>query len=435
MQPRRRPPILVASYGKQEPRSTGGNSDVISGAKGGNVLALKGATILTPEKTIAAGTILVEAGRITAVGVDIDIPASADVLDLSGKTVIPGMIDAHCHTGIFADGVGWAHSDGNEMTDPITPHLRAIDAVHPEDKAFGDLREAGVTCIGTGPGSGNLVGGQTAVLKTRGRTVEEMLLRYPVGMKMALGENPKRVYGEQKRTPSTRMGNAGVLREWLTKAQTYMARKAAHEQKLAAFRAGEKDAKEPDPFETDLKLEALAKILTREIPAHIHAHRADDIMTALRLAKEFQLDPILIHATEGYKIADVLAAEGIPCVPGPILISRSKYELRELNPKNAALLSRAGVKIAIQTDQMSAVRHIRLDAAVAINAGMSDEEALRAITLTPAEILRVDDRVGSIAVGKDADLVVLSGAPFDVAHSRVLRVFIEGETVFDAANG
>ena len=393
--------------------------------------AIKGATILTPEDTITNGTILIENGKITAVGADVQVPAGTDVLDATGKFVIPGMIDAHCHTGIFADGVGWNHSDGNEMTDPVMPHLRAIDAIHPEDKAFEDLREAGVTTIGTGPGSGNLVGGMTAVIKTRGRTIEEMLVRFPGGMKMALGENPKRVYGEQKRAPSTRMGNAGILREYLTKAQAYLAKKAKHEQKLADFKAGVEDAKEPELFEIDLKMEALGKILTQEIPAHIHAHRADDIMTAIRLAKEFDLDLILIHATEGYKIADILAEEGVPCIPGPVLISRMKYELRELSTKNAAVLSKAGVKVAIQTDQFSAVRHIRLDAAVAINEGMSDDEALRAITLTPAEMLRVDDRVGSIAVGKDADLVVLSAHPFDVAHSRVERVLIEGEVVFE----
>ncbi|MFC2078516.1 amidohydrolase [Candidatus Bipolaricaulota bacterium] len=395
--------------------------------------AITGATILTPEQTITDGTILIEGGKITAVGSDVQVPAGTDVLDASGKYVIPGMIDAHCHTGIFADGVGWNHSDGNEMTDPVMPHLRAIDAIHPEDKAFQDLRESGVTTIGTGPGSGNLVGGMTAVVKTRGRTMEEMLVRFPAGMKMALGENPKRVYGEQKRTPSTRMGNAGVLREYLTKAQAYLSKKAKHEQKLADFKAGVDEAKEPEPFEIDLKMEALGRILTQEIPAHIHAHRADDIMTAIRLAKEFDLDLILIHATEGYKIADILAEEGVPCIPGPVLISRMKYELRELSTKNAAVLSKAGVKVAIQTDQFSAVRYIRLDAAVAISEGMSDEDALRAITLTPAEILKVDDRVGSIAAGKDADLVVLSAHPFDVAHSRVERVLIEGEVVYEEA--
>ncbi|MBU1049935.1 amidohydrolase [Candidatus Bipolaricaulota bacterium] len=396
--------------------------------------AIKGATVLTPEQTLVNGTILIKDGKIIAVGTDVKIPAGADILDATGKYIIPGMIDAHCHTGIFSDGVGWNHSDGNEMTDPVMPHLRTIDAIHPEDKAFEDLRAAGVTCIGTGPGSGNLVGGQTAVVKTRGRTIEEMVIRFPAGMKMALGENPKRVYGELKRTPSTRMGNAGTLREWLTKAQGYLAKKAKYEQKLTDFRSGKQDAKEPDPFDIDLKLEALALVLTREIPAHIHAHRADDIMTAIRLAKEFNLDLILIHATEGYKIADILAEEGIPCVPGPVLISRSKYELRELSTKNAALLSRAGVKVAIQTDQMSAVRHIRLDAAVAINEGMSDDDALRAITLTPAELLKVDDRVGSIAAGKDADLVILSAHPFDVAHGRVEQVLIEGETVYQGAS-
>jgi len=398
------------------------------------VLALKGATLYTPESKIENGTILITDGKIAAVGNNVSIPEGTKVLDVAGKTIIPGMIDAHCHTGVFADGVGWNHSDGNEMTDPVMPHLRAIDAIHPEDKAFEDLREAGVTTINTGPGSGNLFGGQTAAIKTRGRTMEEMLVRYPVGLKMALGENPKRVYGEQKRTPSTRMGNAGTMREWLTKARAYLAKKAKHQQKLADFNAGVEGAKEPDPFETDLKLEALGRILTKEIPAHIHAHRADDIMTALRIAKEFDLDVVLIHATEGYKIADILAAEGVPCVPGPVLISRSKYELRELCSRNAAVLWKAGVTVAIQTDQMSAVRYIRLDAAVAISEGMSDEAALRAITLTPAEILGIDDRVGSLDVGKDADLVVLSAHPFDVAHSRVERVLIEGETVYERSN-
>jgi len=398
--------------------------------EGETVLAIRNGTVLTPGERLENAVVLIEGGTIVDVGANVEVPDGVDTIDATGKTIIPGMIDAHCHTGLFADGVGWGQSDGNEMTDPITPHLRAIDAIHPEDIAFRDLREAGITTINTGPGSGNLIGGQTAAVKTRGRTIDEMLLRFPVGMKMALGENPKRVYGEQKKMPSTRMGNAGTLREWLTKAQGYVEKKARHEQKLAQFRAGGEDAKEPDSFEMDLRLEALATVLAREIPAHIHAHRADDIMTAIRIAEEFSLNLVVIHATEGYKVADILAEKGIPCIPGPVLFSRMKYELREMTPKNAGEMANAGVKVAIQTDEMSAVRYLALNAALAVSEGMDEAMALRAITLTPAEILGVDDRVGSIETGKDADLVILCGHPFDVAHCRVEYVLIEGETVF-----
>ncbi len=397
------------------------------------MIAIRGGTLLTPERTIEDGTVLIDGATIAAVGKEVEVPSGVEVIDASGQFVMPGMIDAHCHTGVFADGVGWMHADGNEMTDPITPHLRAIDAIHPEDIAFRDLREAGITTINTGPGSGNLIGGQTAAIKTAGRTVEEMLLAFPVGMKMALGENPKRVYGEQKKTPSTRMGNAGTLREWLSKAQLYAERGARHAKRLADYHAGVEGSTEPEPFELDLKLEALARVLRREIPAHIHAHRADDIMTALRIADEFDLDVVLIHATEGYKVADLLADRMIPCVPGPILFSRSKLELRDMTPRNAGALANAGVKVAIQTDQMSAVRYLRLDAAIAVNEGMKEADAVRAITLTPAEILGIDDRVGSLEEGKDADVVMLSGHPLDIAHGRVRRVLIGGETVFEGS--
>lgn len=395
------------------------------------MLAVKGGTFLIPDKQIENGVLLIDNGKIVEIGVDVTIPAGTKVIDVQDKVITPGMIDAHCHTGIFADGVGWDHSDGNEMTDPITPHLRAIDAVHPEDIAFKDLREAGITTINTSPGSANLVGGQAAIVKTYGKTVDEMLVKAPAGMKMALGENPKRVYGKQKKTPSTRMGNAGMLREWLTKAKNYFDKKAHYEQKLAAFDAGENGAKEPEPVEIDLRLEELSRVLQKEMPAHIHAHRADDILTGLRIADEFGLDVVLIHATEGYKIADLLAKRGVACVVGPILFSRMKYELREMTPKNAGLLSKAGVKVAIQTDEMSAVRYMTLNAALAVSEGMDSIEALRAITITPAEVLGIADRVGSLEKGKDADIVILSAHPFDIPRSCVERVLINGETVFE----
>ena len=395
------------------------------------MLLIQGGLVLTPEMRFERADVAVERGKIAAVGAMRRVPKSADVIDATGRFIVPGFVEAHCHVSLFAEGIDARHYDGNEMTDPVTPHLRAIDAVHPEDLAFADLRAAGITTINTSPGSGNVVGGQTAIVKTVGRTVEEMLVRAPAALKMALGENPKRVYGEQKKAPSTRMGNAGVLREALAKAQSYIERKARHEEKAAAFSKGTRGAQRPEPFERDLRLEVLASALSREIPTHIHAHRADDIMTAIRIAEEFNLDLVLIHATEGYKIADILAEKRIPCIPGPVLFSRMKLELRGLTPRNAGLLSRAGVKVAIQTDEGSAARYLALNAALAVSEGMDEVEALRAITLAAAEILRIDDRVGSLEPGKDADLAMLTAHPFDIAHSRVERVLIDGRTVYE----
>ncbi|MCK5060660.1 amidohydrolase [Candidatus Bipolaricaulota bacterium] len=395
------------------------------------MLVIRGGTIITPDKVIEEGSVLIDEGKIVQVGKDIAVPVGAKVVEAGGKFIIPGMIDAHCHTGVFADGVGWEKSDGNETTDPITPHLRAIDAIHPDDMAFKDLREAGVTTINTGPGSANVIGGQTVVIKTCGKTVDEMLVCAPVAMKMALGENPKRVYGEQKKTPSTRMGNAGVLRECLMKAQDYQEKRERYEQQLADYKANKGNGKEPEPPERNLRLQALGRVLKREIPAHVHAHRADDMLTALRIAAEFDFRVIFIHATEGYKVAGILAKEGIPCVVGPILFSRTKYELRGMNPKNPAILSEAGVKVAIQTDQMSAVKYILFDAALAVREGMDEQEAIKAITIYPAEILGIANRVGSLEEGKDADIVIMSGPPLDVKDSRVERVFIAGKQVYN----
>ena len=392
--------------------------------------AICGGTILTPEERINEGAILIDQGKIVAVGKDVGLPDGVDVIDATGCTIVPGFIEAHCHVSLFADGIDPRFFDGNEMTDPITPHVRAIDAVHPEDLAFPDLRAAGITTINTSPGSANVIGGQTAVLKTAGRTIDEMVIKAPGAVKMALGENPKRVYGEQKKLPSTRMGSAAILREWLAKARIYLEKRERYEQDLALYNRGFEGATRPAPFDTDLRLEILGQLLRRELQAHIHAHRADDIMTAVRIAEEFELDYVLIHATEGYKIADVIAEKGAPCICGPILFSRMKLELREMTPANAAVLSKAGVKLAIQTDEASATKYLTLNAAVAVREGMDESEALRAITRTAAEILGVDDRVGSIEPGKDADLVILSTHPLDIAHCHVERVLIDGETVY-----
>ncbi len=399
------------------------------------MIAITNGSVLTiTQGTMEAGTVLVEGGRIVAVGKEVVIPEDAEVYDATGKVVMPGLIDAHCHVGLWPEGVGWEHSDGNEMTDPITPHLRALDAVHPEDPAFKELVAAGVTTVLTGPGSGNLIGGQWVCLKTMpGPGVEQMVLLEPAGMKMALGENPKRVYGDQKKAPSTRMGNAASLRAALVDAQNYLAKWRRYEADLVAYEAkveaGDEDAKAPTLPERDLKLEALGKVLRREMKARVHAHRADDMLTAIRIAKEFNLDLTLEHATEGYKIADVLVAEGIPVTAGPILFSRTKYELREMTPKNPALMAEAGVKVAIQTDEMSAVKYLTINAALAVREGMPEEEALKAITINAAEIIGVDDRVGSLEVGKDADIVVFSGHPFDYRTVTEL-VLVNGKVAY-----
>jgi imidazolonepropionase-like amidohydrolase len=399
------------------------------------MIAITNGKVLTiTQGVLERGTVLVDRGRIVAVGEDVGVPADAQVYDASGKVVMPGMIDAHCHVGIFADGIGWQHSDGNETTDPVTPHLRALDALNPGDPAFEELLAAGVTTVLTGPGSANLIGGQWICVKTQPKpTIDEMILLEPAGMKMALGENPKRVYGDQKKTPSTRMGNAAALRAALVDAQNYMAKWERYEADLAEYEGkvetGDGDTKRPSQPERDLKMEALAKVLRRELKARIHAHRADDMLTAIRIAEEFGLDLTLEHATEGYKIAGVLAAKGIPVTAGPILFSRTKYELKDMTPKNPGLMHKAGVKVAIQTDEMSAVKYLAINAALAVREGMPEEAALEAITIRPAEIIGVADRVGSLDVGKDADIVVLSGHPFDY-RSVVETVWVNGERAF-----
>ena len=387
------------------------------------------------QGTLDPGTVLIEDGRIVAVGAEIEIPEEAEVYDATGKFVLPGLIDPHCHAGLFPDGQGWEYSDGNEMTDPITPHLRAIDGLNPGDQAFEEIVAAGVTTVLTGPGSANLIGGQWVCLKTMPKpSVEEMVLLEPAGMKMALGENPRRVYGTlQKKMPSTRMGNAGTLRAALVEAQNYMEKWQRYEHELVEHQVKQSDAngskEAPKPPERDLKMEALGKVLRGEMKARIHAHRADDMLTAIRIAEEFNLDLTLEHATEGYKIADFLASKQIPVTAGPILFSRVKYELKDMTPKNPALMAAAGVKVAIQTDEMSAVKYLTINAALAVREGMPEEEALKAITIYAAEIIGVADRIGSLEVGKDADVVVFSNHPFDYRAVTEL-VLVNGEVAF-----
>ncbi len=381
------------------------------------MLAIVNGKILTITRgTIDKGTILVEDGKIKAVGPDVSVPEGAEVIDASGMWVTPGFIDAHSHIGLFGEPAVRATRDGNEVTDPITPQLRGIDSLNPDDPSFADALGGGVTALYTGPGSANVIGGTGLVIKLAGRTAEEMALPGTEGMKMALGENPKRVYGEGKsKAPATRMAIAALLRDALVKAQNYMNK----------WDQAESEGKKP---ERDLRWEALAKVLRREMKARIHAHRADDIMTAIRIAEEFNLDLVVEHATEGYKIADILAEKGVPCVVGPLLMSRSKMELKDVTLRNPGILARAGVKVAIQCDTASNTRWLALHAGLAVREGMPEEEALRAITINPAEILGVADRMGSIEPGKDADLAIFDGHPF-MTYTKCMYTLVNGKVV------
>jgi imidazolonepropionase-like amidohydrolase len=382
--------------------------------------------IVGPE--IPRGTVLIENGRITAVGAGdaVAVPDDAQVVDAAGAWVLPGFIDAHAHVGVSEEAEGWAGQDTNEMTEPVTAQVRAFDAINPADLGFRDAISGGVLAVNVNPGSGNPIGGQTVALKCWGRTVDQMALRQPSGMKSALGENPKRVYGEQKKTPSTRLGTAAVIRGALVAAANYLERIDAEQRKPDAERK---------PVERDLKLEALGLVLRKQIPWRQHCHRADDIATAIRIADEFGYDLVIDHGTEAHLIADIIAARGIPVIIGPLLTSRSKVELRNRSLANPGRLAKAGITIAITTDHpVVPVNFLAHQAALAVKDGLDRETALRALTINPARIAGVDDKLGSIEPGKDADLVIWSGDPLDVL-SRAVRVFIEGAEIYSYSGG
>ncbi len=372
------------------------------------------------EGILEHATVLIKDAKIEAVGTDVEVPDDAEVVDATGKWVTPGLIDAHSHLALFGEPRTRATADGNETTDPITPQLRGIDSLNPQDPAFADVLSGGVTCVYTQPGSANVIGGTGNAIKLRGNTVQEMVIPGTEGMKMALGENPKRVYGEgRNKMPGTRMANAAVLREALVSAENY----------LKKVRRAEED-EDASPPDRNLKWEALSKVLTGEMKAHIHAHRADDIITAIRIAEEFGLDYSLEHVTEGYKITDVLVQKDAPCIVGPLLMGRGKMELKDVTIKNPGILARAGVKVCIQMDSTSGTRWLSEVTGIAVREGMPEEEAFRAITINPAEVLGIDDRVGSLEQGKDADIAIFDGNPLS-NFSTCLKTIIEGEVVYD----
>ncbi|HEX2904731.1 MAG TPA: amidohydrolase [Jatrophihabitans sp.] len=388
----------------------------------GSVAIVGGYVVPIDQDPIGEATVLVIDGVIREVGTGVRVPDGVEVVDARGKWVLPGFIDAHAHLGVAEEGEGWAGDDVNEMTDPVGARLRALDAINPAEEGFKDALAGGVTSVVVKPGSGNPIGGQTVAIKTWGRIVDEMVLKSPASMKSALGENPKRVYGDKGKLPSTRLGVAAVIRDALGRAQDYRARRDAA-------------AAKQEPFDRDPSLEALATVLSGELPWCQHCHRADDIATAIRLADEFGYRLVINHATEGYLLADVIAERQIPCVVGPMFHTRSKVEVRNRNLANPGKLARAGVMVALTTDHpVVAIDFLVHQATFAWREGMPREDALRAITINPATILGFDDRVGSLTPGKDGDVVIWSGDPLDVMQ-RAERVFLEGHPVYAYADG
>ncbi|HHX29106.1 MAG TPA: amidohydrolase [Firmicutes bacterium] len=384
-------------------------------------VAVKNARILTCgsgaiPKVIEKGTILWAGGKITAVGTDIEVPTDATVFDALDKVITPGLIDIHCHIGIAEDGAGWAGQDGNESTDPVTAEVRALDGINPKDVAFRDAVRAGITCVQVDPGSANIIGGETLVMKTWGTVVDDLVIRRPSGLKAALGENPKRVYGTQRKMPATRMGNAAVLRKALTAARDYL-------RKI-------ENAKEPDKApDLNLRHEMIGRVLRKEIPLRVHCHRADDIMTAIRIAREFDIVISIEHCTEGDLVGEYVRDSGYPVTLGPSLTDKSKLEVKDIGFAAPVALSKLGVKLAIITDHpVLPIQYLRICAGLCVREGMDEDTALLAITRHAAEIAGVADRVGSLEPGKDADLVIWSKDPFEY-DAKAERTFIDGEEV------
>lgn len=381
-------------------------------------ILIKNARILTMDgETIENGWLFAENGKIASIGTAGE-PSAETQIDAEGGWLLPGLIDAHSHIGLYEDSLGFEGADGNEDTDPATPQLRALDGINPMDAAFQEAAEAGITTVLVSPGSANPIGGQIAAIKTVGRRVDDMVVRAPAAMKFALGENPKGVYHDKDETPVTRMATAAIIREQLFQAQEYLTRK-----EKAAIDA---DADEPD---FDMKHEAMLPVLRGEIPAHFHAHRNDDIFTALRICREFGLKPVIIHGTAGHLITDYLEEEKVPVVSGPFLTDRSKPELQHLTERAPGLLSRGGVLTAITVDHPEFPLRLLMDAVrIAVRAGMEEDEALRAVTIHAARIAGIEERVGSLTVGKDADCVLYSGNPFSY-KTVVKAVLCDGRLV------
>ena len=380
------------------------------------MILLKNGTVYTMDEAgVFVGDVKFDQGKIVAVGKDLSADG-CEVIDCTGKNIYPGFIDGHSHLGMQESSIRFEGDDVNEMSDPLTPHVRAIDALNPMDETIHNAACGGVTTVCSGPGSANVIGGTFAIWKTNGHVIDKMVINPMAAMKCAFGENPKRVYSDNK--IKTRMQTAAYLRETLMKTKEYMAKKAL---------AGDDISKQPA---YDMKLEAMIPVLEKKIPLKTHAHRADDILTALRIAREFDVLMTLDHCTEGHLIVDEVKASGFPAFVGPSLTDKSKFELKNLTFATAGILNKAGVKIALITDApVIPLDYLPLCAGLACKKGLAEMEALKAITINPAEILGIADRVGSLTAGKDADIVVSDGNIFNTL-TNVNYTFINGEMVY-----
>ena len=381
------------------------------------------AFIYTAENDpISQGYLTVKDGKIAGLGSmeEYTPDASSPAVDLKGRRIYPGFIDAHTHLGMWEDGLGFEGDDGNEIGQAAAPALRAIDAINSFDRCFAEAHMAGVTTVVTGPGSANPIGGAMAAIKTTGGRIDRLVIKSPVSMKMALGENPKNVYHERDESPVTRMATAKIIREMLKKAQRYAE---------AVQKADESDDFDLPDFDADC--EALLPVIRGELPVHIHAHRRDDIFTAIRIAEEFGLGYVLVHATEGHMVARDLAESGARVFSGPFLCDRSKPELKNQTPSSPGIMRKAGVSVAIVTDHpVIPIQYLPLCAGLAVREGMNYDSALRAITSVPAAMLGIDGRVGSLKPGKDADFSIFDGDPLSLA-AKPLAVVIDGVPVYD----
>ena len=362
------------------------------------------------------GSVLIgDDGKILAVGQDLEAPEDCTVIDAMGRLVTPGCIDAHCHIGLDNEGMGWEGHDYNEIVDPLTPQMRAIDSINPQDEAFALALRGGVTAACTGPGSANVVGGTFVAIKLSGKRVDKMIIKNPLAMKCAFGENPKRCYGQGlKKSPTTRMATAALLRELLFKARNYK---------------NDLDAGKNPPF--DMKLEAMLPVMRGEIPLKAHAHRADDILTSIRIAKEFGVKLTLDHCTDGAIIADELAQEGFSAFVGPTLGNKSKIELRNKSFTTPVVLHETGVPISIITDApVIPLQYLPMCAGLAVNAGLDEDTAWRAITINPAVQTGIGDRVGSLEPGKDGDAVIWTDNPLTTVGAEAAVTVVDGKIVY-----
>ena len=378
------------------------------------MVIINGKVFPMEDDTIECGYVRTKGKFIDEVGdmTSFEKQDDEEILDVQGAWVLPGIIEAHAHIGITEEKWGIIGDDCNEGTNPVTPTLRAIDAVNPMDPAFHDAIEAGITSVMVGPGSSNVVGGQFVFMKTQGRCVDDMVVRHPAAMKVAFGENPKTAYGDKDQYPSTRMGTAALLRQTLYQAWQY------------------KKKKDNGCLEEDFEMEPWIPVLEKQIPLKAHAHRADDILTAIRIAKEFEVDITIDHGTESHLIADEVKASGFPVIIGPDLTSRSKIEVQNMNFKTNKIMHEAGVLFSITTDHpVTLIQYLPLCAGLAVKHGLPPEEGLKAITIYAARICRVDDRVGSLKKGKDADIAIFSGNPLEI-FTKTLYTIIDGEIIY-----